>query len=121
MIIELSEEERATLLPRVLEQLQPGKTNSRTVRQLMPLLKVRDERRIRQAVLELIQQGHPIAASNGQPQGYYLVTNWEEANEYMANLKSRMSEIAVRLHAFVQATKKLEPHYEHLPLFGGSL
>ena len=46
------------------------------------------DRKIRDAVTELVMQGHPICATSDQP-GYYLARNIAEAEQCIAELTSR--------------------------------
>ena len=62
-----------------------------------------DDRHVRQLIRELIKDGYPIAASVSEPMGYYIVATRAEADEYMAGLRSRLIEDALRRRDFKKA------------------
>lgn len=84
-----------------------GHRNAITGRDLAAALRHNDDRKIRLAIRELIREGHPIASSVGSPNmGFYLVSNADEAREYIAVLKARAREDLRRLKDFEAAAAK---------------
>lgn len=80
--------------------------NPITGKRIAKLLNYRDDRKVRVIIQRLISQGKPIAASVRAPMGYYLITSPQEAEEYVATLRSRASKTFHRLHDVQQAVKK---------------
>jgi len=51
---------------------------------------------IRDAIAELIREGHPIISSTSQPEGYYLANTYQEVSDYCQSLKDRGIKIIIR-------------------------
>ncbi len=90
----------------VLQQLRPGRANAIPGSTLAQRLGQSDDREVRQEVMELIRQGYAIASSNKPPFGYYLIETRQEADEYMATLRSRVKEVCIRRAEFRLAVLK---------------
>ena len=75
-----------------------------------------DDRKIRLAIAELVEQGHPIAASVSGVVGFYWIANAEEAREYLDDLRLRVMGIWKRYHDFARAAESLFG-IKQLPLF----
>ena len=58
------------------------------------------ERELRALIRELIADGHPVASSTQPPYGFFMATTAMERQRYVAQLKSRMAELAARLRDF---------------------
>ena len=82
-----------------------GRKNARTGKELAKLLGFTDDRLIRIAIRELIAEGLPIASSVQQPYGYYIAISYQEAQEYMRVLRSRLVEDAYRRRDFKLAAR----------------
>ena len=80
-----------------------GRANPITGRELAGLLGQRDDRQVRLAIRQLIAAGEPIASATESPPGYYLVQTPTEAREYMAELRGRLKEDALRRRDFRRA------------------
>lgn len=91
----------------VLYQLSHGKSKAVTGKLLAKRLGQKDDRTIRLAIRELIHDGVAVASSVGGPPGFYLIESREEAEEYMAALKSRLVEDALRRSDFKRASRHI--------------
>jgi len=80
---------------RLLENRQ-GKENAITGKELARLLGERDDRRIRQIIRELIEEGYPIASSVTGTKGYFMTQTFAEKEEYLAVMRSRLIQDALR-------------------------
>lgn len=76
-----------------------GSSNPITAKALTDSLHI-DDRAVRLLIRELIAEGLPIASSTQSPQGYFLVTNFYEAQRYANSIKSRLIEDATRRRDF---------------------
>lgn len=80
-----------------------GRENAIKANELAYALGQNDDRHIRQLIRALLKDGYPIAASNTEPMGYYIVANRVKAEEYLAVLRSRLIEDALRRRDFKKA------------------
>jgi len=87
----------------VRAQLNSGLSRAITGRLLASRLGLKDDRLIRMAIRELIADGLPIASSVQKPYGYFIIETPEEAEAYMAVIKSRLVEDAYRRRDFKRA------------------
>ena len=76
-----------------------GYSNPITAKQLALIFR-KDERIIRLLIRELISEGLPIASRTELPAGYFLITNFNEANRYANSIKGRLIEDAIRRRDF---------------------
>lgn len=92
-------EESRSIAERVLAILEQhrGADKAVTGRDLARALRQRNDRKIRMIIAGLIADGHPIAASVSDPAGYYLIATREEAEAYMAVLRSRARQTFKRM------------------------
>lgn len=68
------------------------------------------DRTFRLLVLELIEEGHPIASVNVHPAGYFMAVTPEEVNAYAQSLRGRLIKDALRRRGFLRASRPiLEP------------
>lgn len=104
----LSNQDSIRLRKQVLEELRYGKRNAIKGNELAYLIGEPNDRRIRVAIQELITEGTPIASSVTEPMGYFIVSNGEEAAEYIRVLKARRDEISKRLEEFQNACTKFQ-------------
>lgn len=81
-------ETKADLKSAVLNQLSQGKENALTGKLLAQRLGMKDTRAIREAILELITDGHPICSSPHEPHGYFIAQTPEEITESLKVLRS---------------------------------
>ena len=95
--------ERLKLKKEVALYLRRGKHNAIRGEKLAKLLGHPNDRQIRIVIREMISNGIPVAASVGKPMGFYIADNYEEALEYMAVLRRRCIENAVRRRDFKKA------------------
>jgi FAD/FMN-containing dehydrogenase len=71
-------------------------------------------RKVRAAIAQLIEQGHPIAA---YATGFYFISSPEEARAYLKDLRRRAVAIFKRYRAFsLAAQKRYQIPYEQLAL-----
>ena len=101
----------------VLEILlsRKGKANAITAGDLADRLN-RDERHIRAEIRMLIAAGYPIASSTQPPSDYFMVQTHEEAEAYLASLKSRLVEDAYRRRGFKKAYTQARDGVKQLAL-----
>jgi len=92
--------------------LRTRKENARTGKELARILGMKDDRMIREIILELIEEGMPIASSVKPPYyGYFIADTPEEVEEYTRVLQSRLKGDAYRCKGFRLASRKiLQPH-----------
>lgn len=100
-------QERVDVKRMVLMWLKVGKPNAITERELVYKLGMRDGRAVRLAIRELIAHGWPIASSVNKPYGYYIIGSRAEAQEYVAVMRARIREDALRLKDFKRASRKI--------------
>lgn len=79
--------------------------------ELKSLFNQKDDRRIRQAIRELRHEGLPVL-SNGD--GYFLPNSWNEVNECLTSLRSRLIEDAktrrdIKVSSSFYLTKDTQP------------
>ena len=84
-----------------------GKQNAVKGSKLAEIMGVRDDRMIRRAIRELIEEGVPVASSVHEPMGFYLANTEEEVGEYTSNLKARIHENQTRLNDFMVAVRSI--------------
>ena len=65
-----------------------------------------DDRRIRQAIREIIAEGWPIASATTGPKGFFIAQTEEEARAYAGTLRSRLVEDALRRRDFLRAFQR---------------
>lgn len=87
--------------------LQRGRRNAIRGKELAFQLGLRDDRKIRLVIRELIAAGWPIASSVTEPMGFYLVANGDEAADYIRILKERIKEDESRLADFRKAVANM--------------
>lgn len=106
----LGRAEKTRLRAEVMKILERhhGKENAITGKSMAMALCMRDDRKIRVTIDELIGEGVAIAASVGDPAGFYIVGTEHEAFEYIRVLKGRRDEISHRLEAFKRAVGKTD-------------
>ncbi len=86
-----------------------GKHMAIKAKELARLFHLKDDRRVRIAIRELIAEGYPIAAIMEKPFGYFIIETIEEAREYQQSLKDRLIEDALRRRDFKQcAAQRLD-------------
>lgn len=90
----------------VLRLLKMGKLKAITGKALAQILGERNDRRIRQIILSLIEKGYPIASSNKEPLGFYIAETYKEMVSYRLQLLSRIRGDAHRLKYFNLACQK---------------
>ena len=92
--------------------LRYGKENALKGQEIATTLKFKNDRLIRHAIRELIAEGLPVASSVSPPWGYFIVSSFEEATEYMKVLKGRLVQDAYRLRDFKLDSRKLLQPYQ---------
>jgi hypothetical protein len=65
----------------------------------------RNDRKIRMVIQALVEDGEPIAASTSEPAGYYVLATRDEAEAYVATLRSRAQWTFKRLRDFQRAVE----------------
>jgi biotin operon repressor len=100
----------------ILRLLQIGKENAITGRKLASKLGLKEDRSVREGIRSLIADGWPVASSVDGNKGYFIANTAAEADEYLADLKSRLVQDAYRRRDFKKAAKLMrEPH--QVPMF----
>lgn len=84
----------------VLKHLKHGQSKAIKGQVIAERLGFKNDRAVRLAIRDLIAQGVPIASSVSEPQGYYIAETYQEALEYMAGLRSRLIQDAMRRRDF---------------------
>jgi len=102
-------ETEVNLKQEVLRQLRQGQSHAIKGQVIAERLGFKNDRAVRLAIRELIASGVPIASSVKEPQGYYIAETHQEALEYMAGLRSRLIEDALRRRDFKLASYR---HFE---------
>jgi len=65
------------------------------------------DRTFRFLVLELIDEGHPIASTNSKPAGYFMAETPDEVNAYAHSLRKRLIKDALRRRDFLRASRSI--------------
>ena len=78
-----------------------GQAQAITGRELAAIFNLRDDRRVRLAIRELITEGVPIASSTES--GYFIVSTRQEAEQYAQSIRSRLIQDAIRRRDFRRA------------------
>ena len=92
--------------------LRYGKQNARTGSELATVLGFKDDRLVRLAIKDLIDEGLPVASSVKPPHGYFIASSYQEAQEYMRVLHSRLAGNAYRLKEFKHASREILQPYQ---------
>ncbi len=105
----LTAEESQCLSARVLAILKQhrGAQSAVTGGDLARALGHHNDRQIRLVIQQLIADGHPIAASVCDPAGYYVIATREEAEAYMAVLRSRATRTFKRMADLGRAVERV--------------
>ena len=113
---------KATLKQNILLMIGRGRENSLTGIQLAAMVgsdRLGKDRTFRLLVLELIEEGYPIASTNVRPAGYFMADTPEEVKIYAQSLRSRLIKDAIRRRDFLRAARPImQP--EQLPMALGS-
>jgi pyruvate-formate lyase-activating enzyme len=68
---------------------------------------LKDDRRIRDAICLLIQDGIPIVSSTVWPRGFYIAETKEEIKEYAKTMRSRLVEIAIHRRNLLRTAENI--------------
>lgn len=96
-----------------------GQARAITGSELATIFCLRDDRRIRLAIRDLITEGLPVASSTEAPAGYFIVTTRREAEQYAGSVRSRLIEDALRRRDFRRAADQYLTPAEQGRLFIG--
>jgi len=77
-------------------QRHEGRSRAITGKELARMLGYRDDRKIRQIIEELLDDGLPIISTTEAPGGYFIPTSLGEAQRYTQSLQSRATLIFLR-------------------------
>lgn len=92
----------------ILEKHQ-GKDSAIKGKDIACLLGQRSDRKARLIIRDLIEEGYPIASTVSDPKGYFMIQTIAEKDEYLAVLRSRLIEDALRRRDFkIAAGRYLE-------------
>lgn len=91
----------------VFQHLHRGKYKAISGRLLAERLGFRDDRRIRDAICQLIQDGVPIVSSTTWPQGFYIAETKDEIKHFAESMKSRIKEIAIHRRNLLRAADNI--------------
>ena len=83
--------------------------NPVTRKQLASIFGEKQDRQVRDIIRQLIKDGNPIISSESSPAGYYIAENWQQAQEYIANLQKLLLAQASRIHDFRHGCKTRLP------------
>jgi hypothetical protein len=103
-------ETKQDLAQAVLENLGLGKLKARPGKVLAWRLGERDTRRIRLAINDLIERGHPIIGT--AEHGYFIAETDEECREGLERLMSYLKMIAKHHKYLLRASRKLIDPYQ---------
>ena len=84
----------------ILAQLKHGHENALTCNTLKVILGERDTRHIREELLNLVIDGHRIAALAKPPYGYFIADTPEECQEYLDFLLKYIINLAIHRKYF---------------------
>ena len=80
-----------------------GRDRAITGKELAQMLSQHDDREIRLIIRDLIMEGLPVASTTKEPAGYFIITSWQEKQEYAESLKERLIQNALRRKDFRRA------------------
>ncbi len=89
----------------VLRQLSIGKSKAITGALLKQRLGLRDTRPARLAIIDLIEDGHPVI---GDSKGYYIAETTDDINEAMQTLKNYGISVIIHRRALKHCLKRME-------------
>jgi len=89
-----------------------GKENAITGVRLAVRLGYHSDREVRLAIRELIANGVPVASSVKPPYGYFIINTREEAEEYLAALRRRLIQDALRRRDIKRASRVILDPYQ---------
>ena len=72
-------------------------------RELAKMFGLKDDRRVRLAIRDLIKDGLPIAANTESLAGYFVVNTRQEADRYAQSIRNRLIKDAIRRRDFRRA------------------
>lgn len=101
-----------TLKTDVRSLLKCGRENAVTGKELAKTLGYPNDRVIRVAIRELIEDRVPVASSTVTPGGYFITKSPEEATKYLAVLKGRLVEDAYRRRDYKLASRVILDPYQ---------
>lgn len=82
-----------------------GRTNARTTKTISTMTGV-PGREVREVISELRREGRPIASAVNPPYGFYVPANAAEAQECLAHMYSRISELSKTVRPLADAFGK---------------
>lgn len=103
----LTSQDRLELRKRVLGTLRAGRRNAITGQKIATLLGFKDDRHIRNVILELVKEGHPIATSVSPPAGFFIAETAKEVEDYRRDLRARLKKIALHSRNFRIAARSV--------------
>jgi len=80
-----------------------GQAPAITGRELAKMFGLKDDRRVRLAIRDLIKDGLPVAANTESPAGYFVVNTRQEADRYAQSIRNRLIKDAIRRRDFRRA------------------
>lgn len=103
-------------LKRILRK-HNGEAQAITGRELATIFNLRDDRRVRLTIRDLITDGLPIAANTDVPAGYFIVATRREVERYASSIKSRLIKDALRRRDFRRAADQYLTPAEQIKMF----
>ena len=101
----MKQEELTSLEQELLDILPRGKDNARTARELTKLFSSRLSLRVSYGLVEsLRKKGLLIGASRTDPKGYYLVSDEEEKQHFLASYEAQVKQELITLRIMKQAS-----------------
>ncbi len=91
----------------VLGLIRGGRENAIKGSVMARILGLKNDRAVRRIILELIQQGYPIASDTGAPAGYFLARTPGEVHAYAQELRARLIKDALRRRDFLRASRPI--------------
>jgi len=102
-----STEEKVTIKQSTLRLLKSGRQNAITGAQLAHIMGCKDDRGIRNAILELLKEGQPIASATAPPAGFFIAQTAKEVDDYRRDLRARLKKIALHSRDFRIAARQV--------------
>lgn len=95
----------------ILRCLRRGHNQAIRKDTLRKVLNLRDDREMRQIIIELIKEGTPIVTAKTKPFGYFIADTPEEIKECMEKMKGYCIESAIHRRDLKRCLDKMQVNY----------
>lgn len=95
----------------ILRCLRHGHANAIRKDTLRKIIGSRDDRYLRQTIIELIKEGTPIVTAKTKPFGYFIADTPEEIKECMEKMKGYCIESAIHRRDLKRCLDKMQVNY----------